>query len=58
MNTLLNYLKQASTWRGIIAVAAALGLTLNPDQAAAIVAAAVALVGVVEVFRDEKPPAP
>lgn len=56
MNTVISYLKQPSTWRGIIAVAAAFGLSLNPEQAAAIVAAAVAAVGVLEVFRNENPP--
>jgi hypothetical protein len=54
MTTLLNYLKQPSTWRGVIGIAAAFGLALEPAQTAAIVAAAVALVGVVEVFRNEK----
>jgi len=56
MSTIINYLRQPSTWRGLIGVATALGLSLNPEQAAAIVAAAVALVGVVEVFRDEDKP--
>jgi len=53
MNTLFLYLKQPSTWKGFIAVATAFGVSLNPEQTAAIIAAAVAAIGVIEVFRNE-----
>lgn len=54
----LSRLKEASTWRGIVAVIAAFGLAFSPEQAAAIVTAGVALIGAIEVFRkDLSPPA-
>lgn len=55
MPKLLEYLRQPSTWRGLIGIAAAFGVALSPEQSAAIVTVAVALVGVVEVFRNEPP---
>ena len=54
MNKIIELLHQPSTWRGFIAVAVALGVSLTPDQSAAIISAGVALAGLVEVFRDEK----
>lgn len=54
METILSYLQQASTWRGIIAVLTAFGAVISPDQSGAIVTAGIALVGVIEVFRNEK----
>ena len=54
MRTLLSYLQQPSTWRGIIALATAFGVVLSPEQTAAIVTAGVSLIGVIEVFRNEK----
>ena len=57
LSKLLGYLKQPSTWRGLIAILTAAGVALQPEQVEAIVIAGVALVGVVEVFRNEKPAA-
>jgi hypothetical protein len=45
--------KEPSTWRGIIALLALAGVSVNPDQVNAIVGAAVALVSAIEVFRKE-----
>jgi hypothetical protein len=56
METILKYLKQPSTIRGIIGVLGAVGVALNPEQIEAIVAAVVAGLGVVEVFRNEDKP--
>lgn len=53
MDTLIKYFKQPSTWRGLIAVVTAFGVSINPDQITAIVGLGVAAVGVVEVFRNE-----
>lgn len=43
-------LKEASTWRGLVAIATAAGLAISQDQAAAIVAAGMAIMGVVGAF--------
>jgi len=53
METIFKYLKQPSTWKGIVSVATGFGVALSPDQIAAIVAAGVAIVGVIDVFVDE-----
>lgn len=54
IDTLLNYAGQTSTWRGLIFVAASLGLTLDPELQNHIVAAALGLVGIINVFRKGK----
>ena len=53
METIMKYLKQPSTWRGLIAILAGFGVTMSPEQVEAIVVAAVAALGVVEAFRNE-----
>lgn len=40
-----------STIRGLIAIAIAAGVVLNPDQVTAIVAVGMAAIGLVNVFR-------
>ena len=52
MDTLFRYLKQPSTWQGIIGILTGFGIALSPEQGAAIVAAGVALIGVISVFID------
>lgn len=52
METLFKYLKQHSTWQGLIGVATGFGVVLSPEQAEAIIAAGVALIGVISVFVD------
>jgi len=47
-------LSEASTWRGFIAFAAAAGATMSPEQSAAIVAAGLAIMGVVGIFFKDK----
>ncbi len=54
MNLILNYLSQPSTWRGIIGIATFCGVALNPEQANAIIAGALGIMGVINVFRNEK----
>ena len=51
---LLDRLAENSTWRGIILVATAVGLKLEPDHQEAIVAAGLRLVGAINVFRKSK----
>jgi hypothetical protein len=47
-------LAEASTWRGLVFVASAAGIALDPDKANAIAAAGMALVGAINIFRKEK----
>ena len=54
MNFALDRLKENSTWRGLIMLATAAGLKLDPSQGEAIVAAGLALVGLINVFRKAK----
>jgi len=51
MNYVLDRLKENSTWRGLIMVATALGVKVDPSQSEAIIAAGLALVGLINVFR-------
>lgn len=54
LKTILEYASQQSTWKGLIGLTTALGVVLSPEQSAAIIAAGMALVGVINVFRNEK----
>jgi hypothetical protein len=54
MDYILARLKERSTYSGILALLSAIGLTVDPEQAAAVVAVVMALVGVFEVFRKER----
>jgi hypothetical protein len=55
---LLDYIvaraKEPSSYKGILALAAALGLQIDPAQSSAVVSAVLALIGVWEVFRRER----
>lgn len=51
---ILDRLKEQSTWRGIILIATAIGAKVEPDQAEAIIASGIAIVGLINVFRREK----
>ncbi|CAB4133879.1 hypothetical protein UFOVP263_34 [uncultured Caudovirales phage] len=46
-------LSEASTWRGVIALLTAVGITLTPDQTSAIVSLGLALMGAVGVFTAD-----
>jgi hypothetical protein len=48
---LLNRLGENSTWRGITLLITSLGVSLNPEQGEKIVAAGLAIVGLINVFR-------
>ena len=53
MNKIIEKLKQESTWRGIIAIAAAFGLQAEPELTNAIVTVALALIGSINVIKDK-----
>lgn len=46
---------EPSTWRGVVWLLAALGLTFSPEQASAIIAAGAALAGAIGVFTRDRP---
>lgn len=51
----LDRLKEASTWRGIIAVLTACGISISPDLALKIIALGTGLAGMVGMlFPDKK----
>jgi len=50
----LSRLQEASTWRGLIALATAAGVTLSPEQTTAIISAGLALIGLFGVFTKDK----
>jgi hypothetical protein len=54
MSYVIARLKEPSTYKGALALAAAFGLHIDPTQSAAVVSAILALIGVWEVFRREK----
>jgi len=58
MKTILDYLKQESTWRGIILIATVAGLSINPEQQTAIIQAGLGLIGVMLAFRNDTPTKP
>lgn len=51
MNWIIDRLKENSTWRGLVALLTAFGVTLSPEQTNAIVAAGLAVIGLINVFR-------
>jgi hypothetical protein len=53
MSYLFDRLSENSTWRGLVMLATALGVHLDPAQANAIVATGLALVGLINVFRKQ-----
>ena len=46
--------KEASTWRGIVAILTAAGVAISPAQADAIVALGLAVIGAIGVFTADK----
>lgn len=58
MKTILNYLKQPSTWQGIIILGGMIGVKLQPDQWQAITTIGVTLVGLILTFQNDTPAKP
>lgn len=54
VNIVLERLSENSTWRGLILVATALGLKLDPELQNAILAAGLGLIGLINVMRKGK----
>lgn len=54
VNIVLERLSENSTWRGIILVATALGLKLDPELQNQILAAGLGLIGLINVLRKGK----
>jgi hypothetical protein len=54
VNIVLERLSENSTWRGIILVATALGVKLDPELQNQILVAGLGLVGVINVLRKGK----
>lgn len=53
MNKILEYLRQPSTWRGIITVVSGFGVVISPELTNEIVATGVGIIGLIEVIRNE-----
>jgi len=54
MNTILNKLKEPSTYRGLTILTGLVGINLAPELTVAIGTAVAAIIGLIEVVRKEK----
>lgn len=52
--TILRYLGQSSTYKGLFSVLAAFGVVFKPEMADAIIACALGVIGLINVMIDEK----
>jgi len=50
---IINAFKQESTWRGLIAIAMAFGITLEPELQAAIITCGLAIIGSINVLKKD-----
>ena len=53
MNWLLERLKEENTWRGLVLLATAAGVKLDPERGEAIIALGLAIVGFINVMRKD-----
>ena len=53
IETILKYLEQSSTYKGLFSVLAAFGVVLKPELADAIIACALGVIGLINVLVDE-----
>ena len=51
--TILKYLNQPSTYKGLFSVLAAFGVVLKPELSDAIIACALGIIGLINVIVDE-----
>jgi len=51
---IIDRLKEASTWRGIIALLTAAGVTISPEMVDKIVVAGLAVMGIIGMFFKDK----
>lgn len=56
IKTVLKYLSQSSTYKGLFSVLAAFGVALRPELADAIIACALGVIGLINVLVDEHTP--
>ena len=54
VNVILERLSENSTWRGILLIATAVGLKLEPEMQNAILGAGLGLIGLINVVRKGK----
>lgn len=54
LNVLLNYLTQESTYVGLTAILTAIGITLKPELAQAIVTCALGVFGLIKVIVNDR----
>ena len=52
--TLLKYLSQSSTYKGIFALLGAFGIVISPELSTQIIAACLGVIGVINVIIDER----
>ena len=55
LNHIINYLTQASTYKGIFTMLAAFGIVLKPELADAIIACALGITGLINVIINDTP---
>ena len=53
VETVLKYLNQSSTYKGLFSVLAAFGVVLKPELADAMIACALGVIGLINVIVDE-----
>ncbi len=46
--------KEASTWRGLVALATAVGISVSPELSEALIALGLALIGILGVLTKDK----
>lgn len=54
MKYILDRLKEPSSWRGLVMIATAFGVTLNPDLVSSIIAVGTGLAGVIGFALKDK----
>lgn len=50
----LSRMAEPSSWRGVVALATAAGVTLTPEQQSAIIAAGLGVIGLIGVLAKDK----
>lgn len=53
MKAILERLKQESTWRGIVLLVSAFGISVEPELQNAIIAAGISIVGLINVLKKD-----
>ena len=54
MQWILDQLKEASVWRGLVALLTSFGLVISPDQGEAIIASGLGVIGLLGAFFSDK----